>query len=76
MTTTQDREALVRETALDWHGGQFSALYGFGSSGVIVDLDHAEAIVAEARLCLSGASEQDTQDLADLIEWVMTYWNA
>lgn len=31
-------DAMARRIAMDWHGGQISALYSFGSTGGIRDL--------------------------------------
>jgi hypothetical protein len=44
----------LQHVAREWHGGQFSALYAFASSGTVVD-----GLGSEARRC----AEQCTDDI-------------
>jgi hypothetical protein len=51
--------------ASEWHGGQWSHLYGFQSSGLITDRD---GLLAEIDSCLRSAG--DDEELQDLRAFV------
>lgn len=58
-------ESEARHIAQDWHGGQWSALYAFASSG---HLDADEAL-SEARACME-IDDADEYDLIHLIDYL------
>lgn len=51
------------ETAYSWHGGQWSPLYSFASTGGRVHgEEHRQALVGEIRSCLRFAEERHMTD--------------
>jgi len=70
-----DREQAetARKTAYDWHGGQWSALYAFASSGIVEDV---EDLVREIELNIKdeplGVKEKDNnEELEQLRDFVL-----
>jgi len=62
-----DRYERLRDIAYDWHGGQWSPLYAFASSGIVEDID---SLVLDINSALQEASEDDKADLLELINYV------
>lgn len=53
-----------RTTAYNWHGGQWSPLYAFASSGIVEDLN---ALLSEIKQCSTlfhPPEDKDAEDLA------------
>lgn len=58
----------ARETAYQWHGGQWSPLYSFASTGAIVHSEeHREGLIGEIEECQRIAVKSLT-DAASLCE--------
>lgn len=55
----------ARRIAMEWHGGQTSALYSFGSTGRIRTEDHRWGMLREIRQV-----DNLTPDLRNLIEFI------
>jgi hypothetical protein len=55
----------AREIASYWHGGQFSPLYAFSSSGTILP-----GLLGEIEDCLNTAEQKDKDELRDLRTYV------
>lgn len=53
-----DQEA--RELAYQWHGGQWTPLYAFASSGLVRDRD---SLMQEVKVCAATASAEDRYKL-------------
>ena len=61
--------AALRETASAWHGGQWSPLYAFASSGTVV-----RGAASEAEHCLhhytDDATDEDRAALRALVDYL------
>jgi hypothetical protein len=51
-------------TASEWHGGQWSALYSYSSTGAIHGEEHKQDLLAEIESCQTIAETQS--DITDL----------
>lgn len=50
-------------TASEWHGGQFSPLYSYSSTGRIHSSIHQEELLAEIEACQDSAERQGLDDV-------------
>lgn len=59
-------------TASQWHGGQWSALYSFASTGYVWDEDHRSLLTCEVEKCLrtSNLADAEAEALSDLLAYV------
>lgn len=58
----------ARSLAYEWHGGQWSPLYAFASSGLVQD---QSKLLAEIKSCMPSTAE-DQRDLVRLYNYVLT----
>lgn len=68
----------AREIAAQWHGGQWSPLYMFASSGCVSDARYTVGDVMDETLaCLSESVGvvSDARELGALIEWIECHPN-
>ncbi len=69
MTTITDGKA--RRIAMEWHGGQSSLLYSFGSCGAIVDLERlSREIEYNARNIAVDSPDTERNELLALDAYV------
>lgn len=60
----------AREIAYSWHGGQWSPLYAFASSGLIENL---QALIAEVRECEPLAkTKRDADNIRALLRFLQS----
>jgi hypothetical protein len=55
----------LRQTASEWHSGQYSPLYAFSSTGTITP-----GLEAEIFDCLRDASPRDTERLQAILDFI------
>lgn len=55
----------LRQTAAEWHSGQWSPLYAFASTGTI-----ESGLEAEILSCLRDASPRDTERLQAILDFI------
>jgi hypothetical protein len=63
----------ARRIAMEWHGGQWTALYSFGSSGAIVDLEALRREITAELVTLPVGIER--RELLALDKYVRTAGN-
>lgn len=56
----------ARNIAYSWHGGQWTSLYRFASTGSVYGEDHRSGIISEIILCKVVASEMSKADVREL----------
>jgi hypothetical protein len=60
----------ARVIAYSWHGGQFSPLYAFASTGRVQSEEHRRNVLDEIRRDAAGASKTETNKLHKLLEYI------
>ena len=61
-----ERARKAREAAYDWHGGQWSALYAFASSGIC---EEKGELFSELENCLVLADEEEKEAVIELMQF-------
>lgn len=58
----------ARDIAAEWHGGQFTALYAFSSTGTVIPgiTGEIRSAIRQAELCADGGDAQDDDTIAEL----------
>jgi hypothetical protein len=67
------------QTASEWHGGQWSALYSYSSTGEIHGEDHQSDLLSEIEDCQTSAETRDDLTSLDLdalehLRYVVECW--
>jgi hypothetical protein len=65
----------AKEIASNWHGGQFSALYQFASSGVILKENYNRYFNELPKPNIDNLSKKDLTDIKQLIDYIVTNYN-